>query len=62
MNCTITSIQIKAQNTVILFKEQQEIQLEGKLNVFRKPVGKEDRRLVWGHVVQIIEQQTEELV
>lgn len=47
---------------MILFKEQQEIQLEGKLNVFRKPVGKEDRRLVWGHVVQIIEQQTEELV
>ena len=47
---------------MILFEEQQEIQLKGKLNVLRKPVGKEDRRLVWGHVVQSIEQQTEEFV
>ena len=32
---------------MILFEEQQEIQLKGKLNVLRKPMGKEDRRLVW---------------
>ena len=48
MNCAITSIQIKAQITVILFEEQQGIQLKRKLNILRKPVGKEDRRLVWG--------------
>lgn len=47
---------------MILFEEQQEIQLKGKLNVLRKPMGKRDRRLVWGHVVQSIEQQTKELV
>ena len=45
---------------MILFEEQQGIQLKRKLNILRKPVGKEDRRLVWGQVIQSIEQQTEE--
>lgn len=47
---------------VFEFGEQQEIQLKGKLDVFRGVVGKEDRKLVWGHVVKSLEQQTEELV